>query len=76
MSGQQRKVIQRKSRTKKTKTDEPQIQRRPARPATQVATQELDRVDERMAEILGERQTHQVISDARLYEDNRQKGGE
>ncbi|HXD30179.1 MAG TPA: hypothetical protein VN643_03630 [Pyrinomonadaceae bacterium] len=74
MSGQQRK-IQRKSRTRKTKTEEPQIQPRPA-PTIQVATHELDRFDEQMAEILGERQTHQVISDARLYEDNRQKGGE
>jgi hypothetical protein len=73
MSGQQRK-IQRKSQPKKTKTEAPQIQRRPA-PTIQVATHE-SASDAKMAEILGERQTHQVISDAQLYEDNRQKGGE
>ena len=76
MSGQRRKLIQRKSRTKKVKTEEPQIRRLPTQPETRVATQQLDSIDERMAEILGERQTHQVISDAQLYEDNRQKGGE
>lgn len=76
MSGQQRKVIQRKSRTKKTQTEETSIRRPRTRESSQVAPPESDKVDERMAEILGERQTHQVISDTRLWEDNRQHGGE
>ena len=77
MSGQQRKVIERKSRTKKTTADEPSMHRRRPRARTeQAAAAELEKMDERMSEILGERQTHQVISDTRLWSDNRQQGGE
>jgi hypothetical protein len=75
MSGQQRKVIQRKSRARKEKTEETSIHRRP-RARTEAAPAELEKVDERMSEILGERQTHQVISDTRLWDDNRQQGGQ
>lgn len=76
MSGQQRKVVQRKSRTKKEKTEELSIHRRRPRAQTAETPAPLDRVDERMSEILGERQTHQVISDTRLWDDNRQQGGQ
>lgn len=76
MSGQQRRVSQKRVRTKKEKTEEPSIHRRRPRAQSEAVPAHLDRVDERMSEILGERQTHQVISDTRLWEDNVQKGGQ
>lgn len=89
MSGQRK--VERKPRPTKKRTDAPSLasvaraqteentapaNARNTRKRVQSNTTQMDEENERVSEILGERQAHQVISNDRLYHGNQQKPGE
>ena len=72
----QKRTTKKRPRPSKGQAQATTLNRREQHAVVEETQSGLDEVDERMSEILGERQAHQVIPDSRLWNDNRQRGGE